>query len=153
MAMLLLEATSVCRYDFSILATDISTQILRQAMQAVYPEARIRPVPLELRKKYLLRNRNSSTKTVRMAPEVRKKVRFGKLNFQSKEYGLREKLDVIFFRNVMIYFTQEDQRQIVLRMCRSMRPGGYLFIGHSESLNGLDLPIQSVSPAVYRYTP
>ena len=153
MAMLLLDEQESFAFDFSVLGTDISTHILHKAMKAIYSEEDIQPIPISMRTKYLLRNRDRKKRDVRIAQEVRKRIRFGILNFQAPEYGLRNKMDVVFFRNVMIYFERNDQVQIVTRLCRNMRPGGYLVVGHSESLNGYDLPLRSLHPATYRYEP
>lgn len=149
LAIVLLEQQVHGVFDFSILATDVSTRVLDRAMAATYEEEHVAPITPALRKKYLLRGRESSAGMVRIAPEVRRRVRFGHLNFLSQDYGIREKFDVIFFRNVMIYFDRPTQQQIVERMCRILRPGGWLFTAHSESLHGLDLPLDTVDSAVY----
>jgi len=139
-------------FGFSILATDISTRILDQAQRAIYTEEIIAPVPMELRKKYLLRSSDPSRKLIRVAPELRAKVRFGRLNFMDGNYGIREEFDVVFFRNVMIYFDKPTQEAVVNRICRNLRPGGHLFISHSESLTGLNVPLKLVGNSVFRKT-
>lgn len=136
-------------FTFSILATDISTKVLRMAVSAVYPEAKIHPIPMELRKRYLLRSKDRTKKVVRIAPEVRSHVRFRRLNFM-EEFNFDGKLDIIFCRNVVIYFDRQTQEKLFSRFCRKLSPGGYLFIGHSESLAGMDLPLEPVAPTVYR---
>lgn len=151
LAMTLLEQQAGGAFEFSILATDVSTRVLEIAMQAIYAEERIAPIPEALRKKYLLRSRDRTLQQVQIAPEVRTRVRFGHLNFLSADYGLRETMDVIFFRNVMIYFDRPTQQQVVGRMCRHLRPGGWLFTAHAETLQGLGLPLRSAGPAVYRH--
>ena len=151
LAMVLSEfAVTRPRFDFSILATDISTRVLHHAQQAVYDEARIAPVALPLRKKYLLRSRDPEQSMVRVAPELRQKIKFQPLNFMDDHYPLRDVFEVIFFRNVMIYFSKETQEAVIGKMCRNLAPGGYLFVGHSESLTGLKIPVEPVGPAVYR---
>ena len=152
-AMMLLEQQTSLRFDFSVRATDVCTRVLETAMQAIYPAEQIKPVPPSLRAKYLLRSRDRSEDCVRIAPEVRAKVRFGHLNFLAPDYGLAETLDVIFFRNVMIYFDRETQQQVVSRMCRHLHVGGTLFIAHAETLQGLPLPLRSVGPSIYRHEP
>jgi chemotaxis protein methyltransferase CheR len=149
LAMVLLEQQSRGSFEFSILATDVSTRVLQHAMDAAYDEEHAGPIPPVLRKKYLLRGRGTSEGLVKISPEVRQHIRFGHLNFLSANYGIREKFDVIFFRNVMIYFDRPTQQEIVGRMCRILKPGGWLFTAHSESLHGLDLPLDSVDSAVY----
>jgi chemotaxis protein methyltransferase CheR len=151
--MVLSEYAEACRgFSFSVLGTDVSSQVLKEACEGIYPEAAVEPVPLPLRKKYLLRSRNLSPMRVRMAPEIRARVRFGRLNFMEQNYGLRETFHVIFFRNVMIYFEKPTQQLIVNRLCRHLEPGGYFFISHSETLMGVDLPLKLVTNSVFRKT-
>jgi len=136
-------------FTFSILATDISTQVLRMAVRAVYPESKIGPIPIECRKRYLLRSKDHSKKMVRIGQEARSHVRFRRLNFM-EEFSFDGQLDVIFCRNVVIYFDRQTQEVLFSRFCRKLVPGGYLFIGHSESLAGMDLPLEPIAPTVYR---
>ncbi len=136
-------------FAFSILATDISTQVLRMAVRAVYPESKIAPIAPEIRKRYLLRSKSNAKQLVRIAPEARNHVRFRRLNFM-EEFTFNGQLDVIFCRNVVIYFDRQTQETLFSRFCRKLIPGGYLFIGHSESLAGMDLPLELVAPTVYR---
>ena len=150
-AMTLLEQQADGAFDFSILATDVSTRVLRIALDGIYAEERAAPIGPELRKKYLLRSRNPAERLVRIAPEVRARVRFGHLNFLSPQYGITEVMDAIFFRNVMIYFDRPTQQRVVGRMCRHLRPDGYLFTAHAETLQGYDLPLRNAgAAAVYR---
>jgi chemotaxis protein methyltransferase CheR len=137
-------------FDFSILATDISTKVLSHAEVAIYDEERIEPVPAALRPKYLLRSRDRAQSKIRIVPELRQKVSFLRLNFMDAHYGVKEMAEVIFFRNVLIYFDKPTQEAVIRKLCRHLVPGGYLFVGHSESLAGLDLPVVSVGAAVYR---
>ena len=136
--------------DFTILATDVSLKVLEQARSAVYAEALIDPVPPELRRKYLLRSKNSAEALVRIVPELRQKISFHCLNFMDESYGVKNRFDVIFLRNVLIYFEKDTQEEVVNKLCRNLVPGGYLFIGHSESLAGMDVPLQCVGPAIFR---
>jgi chemotaxis protein methyltransferase CheR len=149
LSMVLMEAQARGSFDFSILATDVSTRVLEKAMAATYDEEHTSPVPPTLRKKYLLRSRDSSAGLIRIAPEVRSHVRFGHLNFLSEDYGVRTKFDAIFFRNVMIYFDRDTQRTIVGRMCHLLPVGNWLFTAHAETLQGLGLPLDTVQAAVY----
>ncbi len=137
-------------FRFFVLATDISTSVLERASRAVYEHDRIEPIPQALRKKYLLKSRDPARRIVRVAPEVRQQVRFRRLNFMDADFGLREKMDVIFCRNVMIYFDRPTQEGLIRRFCHHLVPGGYLFIGHSETVNGMDVPLEPVVPTVYR---
>jgi chemotaxis protein methyltransferase CheR len=152
-AMLLLEQQSAHGFEFSIRATDVSTRVLDKAMLAIYPEEHLAPVPAALRARYFLRSRDRTDPRVRLVPSVRAQVRFGHLNFLAPDYGLPEVFDVIFFRNVMIYFDRDTQQQVVGRMCRNLHVGGTLFIAHAETLQGLALPLRTAGPSVYRYMP
>ena len=151
LAMVLSEfALSYPGFDFQILATDISTRVLEKAKAAIYHESLVEPVPLPLKKKYLLRSKDRSSGVVRVVPELREKVRFRRLNFMDEDFGMREQLDIIFCRNVIIYFDRPTQERLLNRFHRQMKPGSFIFMGHSETLSGLNVPLTSVFPTVYR---
>ncbi|MDD4951641.1 MAG: protein-glutamate O-methyltransferase [Desulfovibrionaceae bacterium] len=135
-------------FRFQVQATDICNQALGRAVNAVYPEERTAPIPTGLKRKYLLRSRDRSKKLVRVGPEIRGRVCFKRLNFMG-EYDFPEKMDVIFCRNVLIYFDRPTQEFVLGRFCEHLRRGGYLFIGHSESLAGMALPLSHVAPTIY----
>ena len=138
---------------FDILATDVCTRVLTVARQAIYPMERINPVPQELRKRYLLRGTGENRDLVRLAPEQRTKVRFGRLNFMDQDYRLPGRQHIIFCRNVLIYFDRKTQEAVINRLCRYLEPGGYLFLGHSESIMGYDVPLSQEAPTVHRRLP
>jgi len=140
------------QFDFFILATDISTQVLDIARKGIYEMERIVPVPDPLKKKYLLKGKKSSNMfgMIRIIPELRKRIAFRRLNFMQSDFGLREPMDIIFCRNVIIYFDKPTQQKILMRFCEHLAPGGFLFMGHSESLVGLDIPLVQVAPTIYR---
>ena len=151
LAMVLNEFASQNRvFRYSILATDISKRVLDEAKDGIYSGAMVSPIPSVLRKKYLLKSKNPRETDVRIIPALRAKVAFGRLNFMADDFGLENKMDVIFCRNVMIYFDRSTQEKVVNRFCRYLTPGGYLFIGHSETLNGLHVPLTQVSPTIYQ---
>ncbi|HLJ46058.1 MAG TPA: CheR family methyltransferase [Bryobacteraceae bacterium] len=151
LAMLLAEyASRTPGFDFSILATDVSTRILERARLGIYEEQQIEPLPAELRRKYLLRSRNREHRQVRVVPELRRRVSFHRLNFMDAQYTIRNTFQIIFFRNVMIYFDRPTQEVVIDKLCRHLDYGGYLFVGHSESLSGLDIPVTPVHSAVFR---
>lgn len=137
-------------FKFDILATDISTRVLDIARRAVYPMGLIEPIAPLFRKKYLLKGVNKKNPQVRMVPELRRRVRFGRLNFMDEDFGLPDKVDVIFCRNVIIYFDKQTQEKLMVKFCRFLNHGGYLFLGHSESLHGYTTPLDQVAPTVYR---
>lgn len=138
------------RFDYSIMATDISSQILQKAVTAVYKEERIVNIPLELKKKYFLRSKDKEQKTVRVVSELRNKTNYQRLNFMSDVYNLTDTFDVIFCRNVLIYFNRETQEQVINKLCVKLKTGGYLFIGHSESILGMNLPLEQIKPTIFR---
>jgi chemotaxis protein methyltransferase CheR len=153
LAMVLNEfAEQTYGFHFFILGTDISTKVLEQAQDGIYEEERIESIPKSLRKKYLLKSRDLDRQLVRIIPELRTFVRFRRLNFMDRNFGLREPMDIIFCRNVIIYFDRVTQEGVLNRICRHLNPGGYLFTGHSETLNGMDLPLLPVSHTVYQRT-
>jgi chemotaxis protein methyltransferase CheR len=124
--------------------------VLEKAHNAIYAESQVEPVPMELKKKYLLRSKDRSSGMVRIVPELREKVRFRRLNFMDDEFGMREPLDIIFCRNVIIYFDRPTQEKLLQRFYHNMKLGAFIFMGHSETLSGLDVPLVSVYPTVYR---
>lgn len=142
-------ARSMVGFHFSILATDISTRVLSMAKNGIYPEERVTKLSLDLKRRYLLRSKDKSKKLIRLAPELRRLVEFRRLNFM-EAFSFREPMDIIFCRNVMIYFDRATQEQLLRKFCSQLRPDGYLFIGHSESLTGMDLPLRQHAPTVYR---
>jgi chemotaxis protein methyltransferase CheR len=139
-------------FDYSILGTDISTRVLAHASRAVYASERIEPVAPMLRAKYFLRSKDPARDQVRIVPALRSRVGFHRLNFMERTYPVADQFQAIFFRNVMIYFDKATQEAVVNKLCRHLAPGGYLFVGHSESLAGLDLPVESLGSSVYRKT-
>jgi chemotaxis protein methyltransferase CheR len=136
-------------FGYEIVATDISTRVLREAARATYPAVLIEPVPPALRQRYFLRGKGARGGQVRVVPELRAKVRFERLNFMASHYPLGE-FHIVFFRNVMIYFDRATQKQVLDRQSQLLRPGGYLFIGHTESVAGLELDMITESSSVLR---
>jgi chemotaxis protein methyltransferase CheR len=150
LAMVLSEyAAARPAFDFRILATDISTRVLKIGREGIYPAQAIAPVPPEIRRKYLLRSRDGEGQA-RIAPSLRQTVSFHRLNFMDANYGVREMFDIIFCRNVLIYFDRPVQAAVMGKLCRNLSPGGYLFVSHSESLSGLDLPLVALGSSVFR---
>jgi len=151
LAMVLSEfAESVPAFDFSILATDISTKVLAKAADGIYEAAQIEVIPLLLRKKYLLKSKDKSRGLVRVAPSLRTLVRFQRLNFLDNAFAINQRMAVVFCRNVLIYFERTAQEAVLRRICRHMISGGYLFTGHSETLHNMDLPLDHCKSTVYR---
>jgi chemotaxis protein methyltransferase CheR len=151
LAMILSEyALKNAGLNFAILGTDISTKVLDLGRRGVYEEAQTAPVPAALRQKYLLRSKDRSSSLVRVSAALREKVSFHPLNFMSDNYRIQDKFDIVFCRNVLIYFERKTQESVIGKICRNINAGGYLFVGHSESLAGMDVPVKLVNTAVFR---
>jgi chemotaxis protein methyltransferase CheR len=150
-AMVLAEtAGSGRKFDYSILGTDISTDILAQARRAVYPGDFVSPVPAEMQQRYLMRSRDPSASEVRIVPELRRRIGFMHLNLMDEKYPVDTDVDAIFLRNVLIYFDKPTQAAVVGRLLRHLRPGGYLLLGHSESMIGTSLRLKQLAPSVFK---
>jgi chemotaxis protein methyltransferase CheR len=151
MAIVLSEyARSHPGFRFRILATDVSTIVLKKAELGVYTEEALVPVPDELRRRYFMRSREPGSNRVRVTPELRNLVEFRRLNFMDSRYGVQKKAAAIFCRNVIIYFDRPTQERILGKLAQHLIPGGYLFVGHSETLHDMNLPLTPVAPALYR---
>ncbi len=137
-------------FRFRILGTDICNEVLAVAGRAVYGEERLAPVPPALRSKYFMRSRDRDSPLVRVMPALRSTLTLRRLNLLDRDYAMGEPMDVIFCRNVLIYFRHDTQTEVCTRLCRCLRPGGYLFLGHSETIHGMDLPATQVLPTIYR---
>ncbi len=134
----------------NIVATDLCTTALATARLGIYPAAMVDPVPPALRQRYVLRDRDSRRGAVRIVPALRAMVRFGRHNLMAPLYSLDRDFDVVFCRNVLIYFERKDQAAVLHRLCDHLRPGGLLVIGHSETVNGLNLPVQPIAHTMFR---
>jgi chemotaxis protein methyltransferase CheR len=137
---------------FKVLATDLCTTVLAKASRGVYNAVEADPLPKDLRLKYFLRSRDRESNELRVVPELRELVEFRRLNFMDSDYRIAEKADAIFCRNVIIYFDRPTQEQILKKLAQQLAPGGYLFLGHSETLHGLDVALTPMGPAAYRKT-
>lgn len=136
--------------DYSILCTDLSTQVLDLAVAGVFSEAMIAPVEMELRRRYLMRARDARRDQVRIVPQLRSKLAFARLNLMDEAYPVERDMDMIFCRNILIYFDKPTQSAVLQRLCQHLRPGGYLFLGHSESIVGIDLPVVQIANTVFQ---
>ena len=138
-------------FGFAILGTDISTAMLRHGQQAIYTEEVVGPVPPAMRARHLMSGVHPRRRgQVRIVPELRRTVRFQRLNLMDKTYPVDRDIDIIFLRNVLIYFDKSDQDAVVTRMIEHLRPNAYLIVGHSESMV-VDTPaMQAVGPGVFR---
>lgn len=136
-------------FSFAIQATDISTKVLGMAEMGVYADERVRTIPREMLKQYFQKGKGKSAGFVKIKKPLRDAVSFQRFNLMA-DFSWREEFDVIFCRNVMIYFNRETQQNLVNKFSRCLKPGGYLFIGHSESLTSIDHPFKQVSTTAYK---
>ena len=139
-------------FDFQILATDISTQMLQNGANAIYKEERIEVVPLNIKKKYFLKSKDRANPQVRVIKELRNKINFQRLNFMDTTYRINEVFDIIFCRNALIYFERDNQEQVINKLSAKMHSGGYFFLGHSESITNMQVPLKSLQPTVFQKT-
>ena len=136
-------------FPWKILATDISIRILTAARDAIYTVEDVAAVPERLRQAYLMRSRDPEDRRVKIAPELRRNVRFGQINLMDADYRPGSTMDLIFCRNVLIYFEPDVQLQVVAKLCRHLRPGGLLILGHSDTVRSKALPLRLIRGNIY----
>ena len=136
--------------DYFILATDLSTDVLTAARKGIYPSGMLAPVPQDYMQRFVLRSSDPRSNLVRVSSALRSKVGFARMNFMDDAYPIGDPVDVIFCRNVLIYFDKVTQAKVLARLCDCLAPGGYLFIGHSESITGFNLPVRTVANTIFQ---
>jgi chemotaxis protein methyltransferase CheR len=149
LAMLLYDHFLCVPETFSVLATDISTRALERARKAVYSKEIVESVPKQFMDRFLLRGKGRQQGSFRVAPEIRTKVVFDRLNLMDDVLSIDGPAHVIWCRNVMIYFDTQTKVELCRKLHRLLAPGGYLFIGHSESLQTISDEFEPYAPAVY----
>ncbi|MGJ5180834.1 CheR family methyltransferase [Bradyrhizobium oligotrophicum] len=138
-------------FEFRILGTDISTSVLRVAKAGIYPRDLVAPVPAEMAQRYFMSARDRTRADVRVVPELRRRVNFTRMNLMDPSYPVDQDVDIIFCRNVLIYFDKATQRKVVDQLCRHLRPGGYFLVGHSESMvHQGSLGLKQVQPTIFQ---
>ncbi len=140
-------------WNCKILASDLSTRVLAKAAAGVYDADRVRDVPPDVVRRHFLRGRGESSGQLKVKPHLAAMVQFRRLNLMDDHFPIKSPLDVIFCRNVMIYFDRPTQEQLVNKFHRYLKPGGYLFIGHSESLQWVTHPFETIAPTIYQKEP
>ena len=138
------------RMDLKILATDISTRVLAHAQAGVYDQDRLVTVPDPLKIKYFRPQAGSGAERYAVSDQLKKMIMFHRLNFTVFPYPIKGMFDVIFCRNAMIYFDRNLRTKMVTEFARLLKPGGYLLVGHSETLIGIENTYETVRPSVYR---
>ncbi len=133
-------------YDAGVLATDISTKVLKEAMKGIYPLDKTKLIPPGMKHKYFL----SSGENLEVNATLKKEVVFKRLNLMNPTFPFKKPFHAIFCRNVMIYFDAETRKALVDKFYRHLIPGGYFFIGHSETLGRTNTQFEYVMPALYR---
>lgn len=137
------------RFDYKIIGTDISSKIINQAVDGIYPEEKIKDIPYEIKKKYLLRSKNRENPTIRIKANIREKVSFFRQNLMDDSYEIPGTMDIIFCRNVLIYFNRPTQERVLHKLLGKLKKGGYLFLGHSETITNMDLPLHRIKPTIF----
>ncbi|MEE4279546.1 MAG: protein-glutamate O-methyltransferase CheR [Halieaceae bacterium] len=146
-AMILAEELKTLGWE--VVGTDLSSRMVLCCEQAVYSMARAEKLPKALLHKYCLKGKGQQEGLIKVSKELRARCRFARANLLELSPGFG-KFDVIFLRNVMIYFNGETKKKVVSNVSKNLNPGGYLFISHSESLHGISTDFETVAPAVYR---
>jgi chemotaxis protein methyltransferase CheR len=149
LSMTLQETPKANACDMKILATDISTRVLAHAQAGIYGERQIQGVSASLRDKYFQKQSSASGTTFAAKESIKSRLTFRRLNLATPPFPMKGPLDVIFCRNVMIYFDNTVRARLLEEMYRLLKPGGYLVVGHAESLTGLMSRFKSVRPSAY----
>ena len=149
-AMTLDDSLAASQWPWRIEATDISHRVLARAIAGIYRDDVVDKLPAGYAQRYFQRGFGPQQGNQRVKAALRNAIVFGQLNLLEGEPASSEPFHVIFCRNVMIYFDRATQQELVNKLARRLVPGGYLFVGHSESLTGIKHPLQTIRPAVYR---
>jgi chemotaxis protein methyltransferase CheR len=150
LAMLLLDRfPAAAGWEIEIVATDLSTRALEAARAAVWPIAKADEIPAAYLKAFMLKGFADQTGRMKAGPEIRSVIQFFRMNLNEAAYPLAGKFDLIFCRNVLIYFDLRGREQVVRRLAGFLSSGGYLFLGHAESLHGVSDCLRTVVPTVY----
>ena len=153
LAMTVLEAfPDIHDWDIKILATDIDTNVLARAEGGIYSHEQSQQIPPALLHRYFLKGMQDREETVMVKPALKELIRFRRLNLMDSDWPMHGLFDVILCRNVIIYFDKQTQSRVVSRLGRALQPNGYLMLGHTESLYGLELGLQPIGLSMYQHT-
>jgi len=141
---------SLSTWNCRILASDISTRMLAQAMTGQYSHTKVNSLPADLIRRHFLLGKSGHTDVVKIKPHIANMAVFRRINLMNDRYPIKSLLDVIFCRNVMIYFDRRTQAAVLARLSRYLKPGGYLFMGHSETLQGISDEFHYIAPTIYQ---
>ena len=137
-------------WNCRILASDISTRMLAKAATGQYSHEKINSLSSDLVRRHFLLGKGNRRELVKIKPHIANMAVFRRINLMDDRYPIKSLLDVIFCRNVMIYFDRETQAKVLARLSRYLKPGGYLFLGHSETMQGICDAFHYVAPTIYR---
>ncbi len=149
---LLHHLTPEAAWQVEVQATDLSTRVLATARKAIWPIERAKRIPEVLRRRFMLKGVRSQFGKVKATRKIRSVVHFDRLNLNAENYTVRGPFDLIFCRNVLIYFDPQTRRRVIGQLLKRLAPNGFLFMGHAENLNGLTEQMRSVIPCVYTRT-
>lgn len=149
-AMIVNEVLKGRPFDFKMLATDISTRVLEACKRGEYHESKMEPVPTALRNRYFTRIQRDGETYYKVVPELQRPITFTRLNLSQTPFPMKGPFDVVFCRNVMIYFDLNVRKRLVDEIFRLLKSEGYLMIGHSESLNACNSSLRPVRASVYK---
>jgi chemotaxis protein methyltransferase CheR len=136
-------------WSIEIVASDLSTKVLASAREGVWPIERADDIPSTYKRSFMLRGTGPESSKMRAQPALKSMIEFRSLNLAAERYDLRGKFDLIFCRNVLIYFNRDSKHAVLQRLIQQLAPSGYLFLGHSESLSGAAHDLTNAGPAVY----
>lgn len=148
-AMTMLEADKRNNTDIKLLATDISTKVLGIAKTGEYEAEKLKKVPSQLRKKYFTVAGSRENGLYTANASLKQMILFRRLNLSKPPYPMKGPLDIVFCRNVMIYFDNEVRTRLITEIHRLLKPGGYLITGHAESLSSLNVDFKCIKPSIY----
>lgn len=135
--------------DYAILGTDISETMLQKANRAIYSKDQVSDLPQDIQSRYFMAGSGELRDKVRVIPELRRKVAFRSLNLMDSSYPVDKDVDVIFLRNVLIYFDAEDKDKVLNRLVSHLRVGGYMLVGHAESMIVRHKDLHQVEPTIF----
>ncbi|HEY0142474.1 MAG TPA: protein-glutamate O-methyltransferase [Thermoanaerobaculia bacterium] len=146
---MLLRDTLGDGWNIDILATDISTRVLDSARAGFWPVRKSKEIPAPYLKRFMLKGTRSQEGTMKAGEDLRGMIRFLRLNLNEEQFRVERNFDLIFCRNVLIYFDADSKRGVINRLVSHLAPKGLLFVGHAESLNGVTDAVRCVTPTVY----
>ncbi len=138
-------------WDLEVLATDLSRKALARAVAGIWPIDRAEEIPEHYRKRFMLKGTRTQAGRMKAGDEVRRVIRFDRLNLNEESYGGIGQFDLVLCRNVLIYFDAASRSRVVHRLMTHLAPGGHLFLGHAETLTGVTDRLRSVMPTVYTW--